>query len=91
MFIKVGDYFTRFYASRGNRAKYGSIWYVIRVIRRSVDEMTIKQRWKFFEAAETRVCSEYYLLEEHSLGNIRKSTCNEIFCYINSVIHESRI
>lgn len=91
MFIKVGDYFTRFYASRGNREKYGSIWYVIRVIRRSVDEMTVKQRWKFFEAAKTVVYSEYYLSGERSLGNIRKSTCNEIFCYINLVIRESRI
>lgn len=87
--FKLGDYYTRFYSSKGNRAKYGSIWYVIHVIRRSVDEITIKRRWILFKEAETVVCSENYLSREHSLGSIRKSTSNEIFCYINSVIREN--
>jgi hypothetical protein len=93
--FKLGDYFTRFYSGKENRSKYGSIWQVTRVIKIREDsgwrKVALKEYHKPSDHTEVFMYSEAYLLGGFSSGSIKKSTCNEIFCYINSVIHENQI
>ena len=91
--FKLGDYFTRFYSSIGNRSKYGSIWQVTHVISRKdmANKITLKKYHIHPNFTEISIHSESFLLGGYSSGVIRKSTSNEIFCYISSVIHENRI
>lgn len=91
--FKLGNYFTRFYSGVGNRLRYGPIWWVMRVIGRDIDNKitTVKRHSLLVNSTGRYSYPESHLLEDYSSGSMRKSTCNEIFCYINSVIRENQI
>lgn len=89
--FKLGDYFTKFYEKTENRLKYGSMWCIMRIIGRDIDEITVNRYSLLINKTATCSYPESHLLESYSSGSIKKSTINEIFCYINSVIRENQI
>lgn len=89
--FKLGDYFTKFYTKTENRTKYGSMWCIMRIIGRDVDEILVKRHSLLTNRIMSCLYPESHLLENYFSGSIKKSTINEIFCYINSVIRENQI
>ena len=89
--FKLGDYYTRFYEKTENRLKYGSMWCIMRIIGRDIDEITVNRYSLLINKTATCSYPDHILLGGYSSGLIRKSTSSEIFCYINSVIHENQI